>query len=563
MATQNVGIKITATDEASGVFARVSQEAGKLGSAVQSAGTNFAALAGTAAASLGALTFASKIKDAIDLADSFNKLSQKTGIAVSELSKLNYAAGLSDVTTESLANGIKKLNVAVSAAANGSKEQANVFKALGISIKDAAGNVLGADKVFSQLADQFAESADGANKTAVAVALLGKNGADLVPLLNAGAGGIKTLGDEAKKLGLVLGADFAKQAEEFNDNLRKVQLAGQGLFVTLGTDLVKGLGDTAKAMADAAIEGGKYAAVLAGIQTLLPGTDQYKNDKAMVENTEALLRLENQRLAFKREGFAEDSRVIKNLDAQLIGVKELLKTTQSYRTVLAQTVADAEKAAKPLPTKDSDAIKRAAAAISGPSAASAASPYDTINRSIKERLALVDAELSSGRALTEFEKFETKTLADLADAKGKVTESQRESIKASLEELRAKDLLVAIDKSERAAAKESAAERQKFRNADAESVAKFFQAELEANNASVKSLREGNDALKEEAATIGLNEEALTARTQALLADTIAEKENEATRLESIGAGADRAAQLRIEIGLLQERRALVSDPRR
>ena len=207
----DIGIKIRATDEASGVLGKIAGEAGKLQSAVAATGSSFAALAGSFAASVGALSFASKIKETIDLADSFSKLSAKTGIAIDELSKLNYAADLSGVGTDALAAAIKKLNVNVSAAAAGGKEQAAIFKALGVSVRDAAGNALSADKVLASLADKFAASADGADKTAVAVALLGKAGADLVPLLNGGAKGLADMGDEAKKLGIIISADLASR----------------------------------------------------------------------------------------------------------------------------------------------------------------------------------------------------------------------------------------------------------------------------------------------------------------------------------------------------------------
>lgn len=46
-------------------------------------------------------------------------------------------------------------------------------------------------------------------------------------------------------------------------------------------------------MAEASLEGGKLAAVIAGIQTLFTGDDQYKNDKALVEQTTLMLQLES------------------------------------------------------------------------------------------------------------------------------------------------------------------------------------------------------------------------------------------------------------------------------
>lgn len=362
----DIGIKIKATDEASSVFGKVASEAGKLQSSVASVGAGFAALGGAAVAGLSVITFAGKIKESIDLADSFNKLSQKTGVAVESLSKLNYAAGLSDVSTEALATGLKKLNLNISAAANGSAEQAALFKSLGISVKDVAGNVVSADKVLAQLADRFAESGDNADKTAIAVAALGKSGADLIPFLNAGAKGLSEMGDEAQKLGIVLGADFAKNAEEFNDNIAKINLAGQGLFVTLAGDLVKGLGATVKAMAEASIEGGKFAAVMAGIQTLLTGDDLYKANVDMVKGVELLMAAES---ALDKARAAGDTARIARLEKAVELRRQEVQVTQNYRTMLEADAKKAEADNKPKPTTSSATIRSAAAAISKPTGA--------------------------------------------------------------------------------------------------------------------------------------------------------------------------------------------------
>lgn len=194
----DVGIKIRATDEASGVFGKVAAEAGKLQGAVSNVGSSFAALGTAAIAGMSVISFAGQIKQTIDLADSFNKLSQKTGIAVEDFSKLNYAASLADVSTETLAAGMRKLNLSIADAAGGNKEKAALFNALGVSFKDAAGQALSADKVFSSLSDALAKSADGAEKIAVGSDLMGKGFEGLVPLVNTGAKGLADMGDEAK-----------------------------------------------------------------------------------------------------------------------------------------------------------------------------------------------------------------------------------------------------------------------------------------------------------------------------------------------------------------------------
>jgi hypothetical protein len=70
---------------------------------------------------------------------------------------------------------------------------------------------------------------DGAQKTAEAIKLFGKSGADLIPLLNQGAAGIKEMTDEADRLGIVIETHVLRQAEQFNDNLTRMGKAADGV----------------------------------------------------------------------------------------------------------------------------------------------------------------------------------------------------------------------------------------------------------------------------------------------------------------------------------------------
>lgn len=393
----------------------VTAEAGRMQGAFSQAGSSFAALAGGFAASAIALGFASKTKEAIDLADSFNKLSQKTGVAVEELSKLNYAAGLSDVSTESLQKGLRKLNLSISEAAAGSKEKIAVFNALGVSFKDASGNARQVDAVFKDLSEALSQSADGADKIAVGSNLMGKGFEDLVPMVNAGKKGLADMGDEAQKLGLAMGADFAKNAEEFNDNLRKLQLSSDGLFITLGGDLVKGLGDAAREMANAAVQGGTLAGVIAGIQTLLTGSDQYKNDKALLSQTELKLQLENSLLVARRNGNAA---YIKSREDALAAVNAEIKATQTYRTLLQSLQADKARSDAGKPTTVSGGVKSAAGVIGSGAGSGTKGPsdYQRITDELDKQLALATAELEVNRKLTESEKYRIDSLDKITDA---------------------------------------------------------------------------------------------------------------------------------------------------
>ena len=93
--------------------------------------------------------FAAMVKGAIDAADELGKMSQKTGIATEELSKLKYAAGLSDVSTEALAKGLKGLSQRMTEAVDGTSKAGQIMKALGVDIN------AGASPALDRIADVF------------------------------------------------------------------------------------------------------------------------------------------------------------------------------------------------------------------------------------------------------------------------------------------------------------------------------------------------------------------------------------------------------------------------
>lgn len=175
-----VSVKLTAeTAQFISEFDRATAKArasmSQIGSAVSGLSGAFAALG--AAASIGG--FAQMVKSSIDFADHLNDVSQRTGISVERLAGLKIVADQSGTSLEGLGTALKKLSVNQVEAAAGNKELASVFKGLGISGTDS-------QQALYRLADVFATLPDGAQKTALAVKLLGKNGSDMIPLLNGG-----------------------------------------------------------------------------------------------------------------------------------------------------------------------------------------------------------------------------------------------------------------------------------------------------------------------------------------------------------------------------------------
>jgi hypothetical protein len=188
-------------------------------------------LAGVAAAAAGVATaMAIAVKGSIDHADALSKTAQKAGVATEALSRLEFAAKLSDLSLDQLAGGLQKLSRNMVDVATGSTgPAAAAFAALGIGVKDAAGNIRASEDVFAEVADRFVRMEDGATKTALAIQLFGKSGADLIPLLNSGRDGLKAMADESDRLGLTISTKTGRAAEQFNDTLTRVGAILEGV----------------------------------------------------------------------------------------------------------------------------------------------------------------------------------------------------------------------------------------------------------------------------------------------------------------------------------------------
>lgn len=191
-----------------------------------------------AAISVAGAGIALAIKGQIDAADELSKASQKFGVPIETLSKLKYAADLSDVSLESLGKSFGILSKTMVAASNGNKAAAENFNAIGVAVTDATGKLRPSEAVMSDIADVLAKMPDGAEKTALALSLFGDSGADMIPLLNGGGLAIREMMAEAEKLGLVISEKTGKDAEAFNDNLTRLGAAIKGLAVEVTAALL-------------------------------------------------------------------------------------------------------------------------------------------------------------------------------------------------------------------------------------------------------------------------------------------------------------------------------------
>jgi hypothetical protein len=200
----------------------------------------------------GLSTLAEFVKGGADAADAMGELAQSVGVPVEELSKLSYAAAFSGSSTEAVGKALAKTAGLMAKTLEPTSEQAAMFEALGISATDADGKLRATGDVFSDIAQRFAETEDGAGKSALAIRLFGDEGVKLIPLLNNGKEGLAALGDEAERTGVVVTEKGAAAAGQFNDALDKLRKASDALALRVAQDLAPSMAALAEELATSA-----------------------------------------------------------------------------------------------------------------------------------------------------------------------------------------------------------------------------------------------------------------------------------------------------------------------
>lgn len=242
----------------------------------------------TAAFSGAAIT--AGVKSIIDGADSLNKASQKYGVAVEQLSALGYAGKLADVSLEAIGQGLKKLSTNMLDTAAGTGEAKEAFKALGVDVKNADGSLKSSDTVLGEIADRFAGMEDGAGKTALAVKLFGRAGADLIPLLNQGSKGLAEMKDEAEKLGVIVGGDLARASEQFNDNLTRLGTVTEAFGISIANTVLPSLNQFVEQLIAGVKAAGGFWEALKLFGTINPFKNNQENIRAYSDELAAIER---------------------------------------------------------------------------------------------------------------------------------------------------------------------------------------------------------------------------------------------------------------------------------
>jgi len=222
-----------------------------------------------AAAAIGGV-IAELVSHVAELGVQFAKAWQQTGIVASSLSSLAFVAESSDTSFESLVKGLEMMDRQLLSVVKGTGPAAEAFKVLGVDVKDSSGHLKDNQTLLDELADKFSKFKDGPEKTALAMRIFGRSGAEMIPILNLGSKGIKQLKDDSDALGATMSGPLIEASEQYHHTMTEMHGALQGagnliagFFMPIITELAQDFAMSALEIRHWFVALGSYVAALA------------------------------------------------------------------------------------------------------------------------------------------------------------------------------------------------------------------------------------------------------------------------------------------------------------
>lgn len=211
------------------VFGKISEGSAKVAQATKGIST----AAGGALAGLAGLAYKS-----VTAADELVTLSTQTGITTDELQKMKYASDLVDVSVEEITGAMTKMKKNM---ASTSKDTQAAFAQIGVSVTDANGQLRNTTDVFYEVLQGLSGIENETERDVVAMQLFGKSADQLAGIIDDGGAALKSLGEEAQELGLVMSEDTLESLNNVNDSIDKLKAKADGTLANSGAKAMEAL----------------------------------------------------------------------------------------------------------------------------------------------------------------------------------------------------------------------------------------------------------------------------------------------------------------------------------
>jgi hypothetical protein len=419
--------------------------------------------------------FGAIVKKTIDAADSMNDLSKSTGIAVEQLAGLNLAAQQAGGDLDGIAKSINKLSVGIG-------KDGERFRQLGIDATDPL-------EAFKQLSDVFKSIDDPQTRAALGAAALGKAWESAAPLLSEGGDAIGEMVAKGTALSGIT-KQLALDSDAFNDALAEIstsmsgQVAGAtSALLPLMQELANTFNDTSSAASRSpesfsplvetlralTLVGGNVAFVFKAVGTEIGGIAAQAAAFASGDFKGALSiggSMKEDAEAARASFDAWEQRIVR-VGTAAAATEKAISKAMTARELDNQLAAKSEQGARAKAFIGTESVAGVAAASATLKDQSTA--YDTLVKSIHEKVAASQLELMGYSQLSESQKETIKLNELVAIAKKKGVALNIDEAKAQIALLNANEQINAANTFYLAQAKDrSAASAQLVKSAQDE-----------------------------------------------------------------------------------------------
>jgi len=233
-----IAVNVTArTQKLEKDLARAKGKLNKFGNQAKSAGGGLKALAlkaaGAAAAFLAVGKAVSGITSAMSEIDEASKKARVLGMTTQQVLQLRHSAQLAGVSTGNFSKSIEKMAVNVSRAAQIGGAAADVLGGMGINLQELSKQT--PHQMFMTLTDAIKNIESPTEKARVAYELFGRQGIELITMMEGGSAALRTQAADFDKLHGKISDTDAKAVEDANDAILEMKQAFKGVFVQLTT----------------------------------------------------------------------------------------------------------------------------------------------------------------------------------------------------------------------------------------------------------------------------------------------------------------------------------------
>lgn len=229
--TASTGGLVGGVNQASASMRKLQKDVSSLRSGVSAlatiqVGQFFAGLASSAMSAIRSLVNLGLAE--AEVVDNTRKMANRLGMTYGEMAGLAHAGNLAGVGIDAIGNAATKADVAFVKATQGSAQAQAAFQKIGLSVEQLQG--MSSAERFSAITQAIASLPTAAERSAAAVALFGRAGAQLLPMFEEGAAGIAEAQAEAERFGLTLTNAQANDIDSMGDAFDRAKAAISGVI---------------------------------------------------------------------------------------------------------------------------------------------------------------------------------------------------------------------------------------------------------------------------------------------------------------------------------------------